>query len=70
MRKTWDQFNGPCLKCNCLATLVRRTFPAIWMKIEKYVLVFTCQFLNDYVFPKKILLHKCSSDLNQTGSRV
>ena len=40
MRKTWDQFNGPCLKCNCLATLVRRTFPAIWVKIEKYVLVF------------------------------
>lgn len=28
------------LKGNCLATLARRTFPAIWMKIEKYVLVF------------------------------
>ena len=69
MRKTWDQFNGPCLKCNCLATLVRRTFPAIWMKIEKYVLVFKSIFKLLFISKKKSY-SIYSSDLNQTGSRV
>jgi hypothetical protein len=69
MRKTWDQFNGPeRLKCNCLATLARRTFPAIWMKIEKYVFSFYANFKIIIHLIKKITPY--SSDLDQTVCQV
>ena len=61
------RINLMVLKGNCLATLARRTFPAIWMKIEKYVLVFMPIF--KLLFPKKNLI-PYSSDLHQTVSPV
>ena len=40
------------LKGNCLGTLARPTFPAIRMKIEKYVLVFTPIFRLLFILKK------------------